>query len=62
MEKISDTASCWDESATFSVSSNFHISVQKDIALLEADFPLPAIQLEFSANIPWMLEKENTYR
>lgn len=61
-KKISDTTSCWDESATFSVSSNFHISVQKDIALLEADFPLPAIQLEFSANIPWVLEKENTYR
>lgn len=60
-KKINDRTSYWEENATFAVSLDFHISFQEDIALLEADFPLPVIQLEFSANIPWVLNKENTY-
>lgn len=29
--------------------------------MLEPDFPLPVVQLDFDADIPWMLEKKNSY-
>lgn len=54
--------SAWEEDATFCVSPDFYISFQEALSLLEEDFPLPVIQLDFSANIPWVLDKENTYR
>lgn len=60
--KYDDTSSHWDDKKTFAISENFHISFQKEVSSLEKDFPLPAIQLEFSANIPWVLNEENTYR
>lgn len=60
-KKTSDRQAYWNDEATFSVSPDFHISFQKDISLLEKDFPLPVVQLEFSANIPWVLRKKNPY-
>lgn len=60
-KKISDSQAYWNDEVTFSVSPDFHISFQKDIDLLETDFPLPVIQLDFTANIPWVLKKKNTY-
>lgn len=59
--KIDKNTAYWKKDSTFSVSQNFHISFQDNISLLEKDFPLPVIQLEISANIPWVLEKENPY-
>ena len=32
-----------------------------DCALMDPDFPRPAIQLEVTFNLPWVLEEENTY-
>ena len=32
-----------------------------DCALMDPDFPRPAIQLEVIFNLPWVLEEENTY-
>lgn len=61
MEKINDSTAYWDDGAAVSVSPNFRVSFQEDISLLETGFPLPVIQLEFSASIPWVLEKKNTY-
>lgn len=60
-KKIDENTSCWDNEAAFCVSPDFNVSFQKDVALLEKGFPMPAIQLEFSARIPWVLEKSNTY-
>lgn len=60
--KIDESVSCWDDEAAFCVTPDFHISLQEEIALLEKDFPLPALQLEFSARIPWVLGKNNPYR
>lgn len=51
----------FDEDDTFSVTSEFHISFEEDVDLLEKDFPTPVLQLEFLANIPWVLDKPNTY-
>ena len=59
---MNENTSYWDKEASFPVSSDFFISFQKDIALLEKGFPLPVIQLEFSARIPWVLEKRNPYQ
>lgn len=53
-----NTFYCWDNKAVFCVSPDFHVSFQKDVALLEKDFPLPVIQLDFFARIPWVLEKD----
>ena len=61
-KKTNENTSYWDKEASFPVSSDFFISFQKDIALLEKGFPLPVIQLEFSAKIPWVLEKRNPYQ
>ena len=60
-KKINDSTAYWDDGAAVSVSPNFRVSFQEDISLLETGFPLPVIQLEFSASIPWVLEKKNTY-
>lgn len=29
--------------------------------MLEPDFPLPVVQLDFDADIPWVLGKRNSY-
>ena len=29
--------------------------------MLEPDFPLPVVQLDFDADIPWVLKKRNSY-
>ncbi len=51
----------WDNDAAFSITPDFHVSFQTELALLEPDFPLPAVQLEFSASIPWVLHHCNPY-
>lgn len=59
---IDETVSCWEETQAFKVDDGFYVSFQKECSLLEEGFPTPALQLEISAkNIPWVLEKENTY-
>lgn len=60
-KKMNNKLCCWDDKAAFCISPGFHVSFQRDIALLEKDFPLPALQLEFTAKLPWVLEKSNTY-
>lgn len=58
---IDDRTAYWSNDEAYAIDPNFHISFQKDIVLLEPDFPLPVIQLDFSASIPWVLEKKNTF-
>lgn len=57
----SDSTACWDEKATYPLSPNFVISFSDRIDMLEPDFPLPVVQLDFDADIPWVLEKKNSY-
>lgn len=51
----------WDDEATYSLSSDFAVSFDDRIDMLEEDFPLPVIQLDFTADIPWVLEIRNEY-
>ena len=60
--KKDDDHAYWDSNSTIRTYPNFEISFNKEYDLLEKDFPLPVIQLDFSANIPWVLKKRNPYR
>lgn len=60
--KINKSFLHWDSKSGISISSDFCVSFQKDTALLEEEFPHPAIQLDFSAKIPWVLKKRNPYQ
>ncbi len=59
---VEKTKRFYEKAETFAISDDFHVSFQNEVAMLETDFPLPVIQLEFSVNMPWVLEKENSYR
>ena len=52
----------WEESRAFQIADDFSVSFQPECALLEKNFPLPALQLEISARIPWVLPGENPYQ
>ena len=56
-----DSTAYWDEKAIYPLSPNFVISFSDRIDMLEPDFPLPVVQLDFDADIPWVLEKKNSY-
>lgn len=60
-DSCAPAASDGEDDLTFPVSDDMHISFRESCDLLEKGFPLPVIQLEISANIPWVLEKENPY-
>lgn len=60
-QEISENTFYWNNDAAFCISPDFNIAFQEDIALLEQDFPLPVLQLEFLAKIPWVLKKDNPY-
>lgn len=47
--------------ATYPLSPNFGVSFSDRIDMPEPDFPLPVIQLDFDADIPWVLGKRNSY-
>ena len=49
------------EKTIFCLTSDFKVYFHEELALLETNFPLPAIQLEFLATIPWILKKDNPY-
>lgn len=51
----------WDNTKTFSVSNGFNVSFHTDAVCVEDDFPEPILQMEISANIPWVLDEENSY-
>ena len=51
----------FDEDKLFRITNDFGVSFQNDCDLLESDFPLPAIQLEISADMPWVLSERNDY-
>ena len=56
---ISDnpTESHWDNEKAYAITDDFRVSYQQECSLLDNNFPLPAIQLEILANIPWVLDK-----
>ena len=53
---------CIGQKDYFSISPDFEICFTDSVCLLEENFPAPVIQLEISANIPWVLQEENSYQ
>ena len=51
----------WEEENTYSITNDFRISFQEDCSLVDIDFPRPVIQLDLSADIPWVLDEVNDY-
>lgn len=43
------------------ISNDFKVGFDNECALLSKDFPMPSIQLEIFAHLPWMLEVENSW-
>jgi len=55
------TSFYFDEDKTHSITNDFRVSFQERCDLLKKEFPLPAIQLDISADIPWVLEEKNDF-
>ncbi len=55
-DKLSGRSPCW-----YALSPDFRVCFHDAPQLLEDAFPTPVLQLDFLANIPWVLEKENPY-
>ena len=51
----------WVDEKAYYITNYFMVSVKDDCDLLEDSFPLPAIQLELSVNMPWVLAEKNDY-
>ena len=58
---ISETHAYYDFDLAYHLNDNFCISFQEECHLVEEGFEAPMLQIEFEANIPWVLDKENTY-
>jgi len=50
-----------DETKAFFVTDNFKVFFQEECDLIDKHFPLPAIQLEIDANIPWVFSQKQDY-
>jgi len=51
----------WDAEKAFALTDSFAVSIREECFLLEDDFPIPALQIDISANIPWVLAEMNGY-
>ncbi len=60
-ESISETHSHYNPDMAYSMNDNFRISFQEECLMVEDQFDAPILQIEFEANIPWILDRENTY-
>lgn len=62
MDKRRKGLSHWDVSRNYSLTKNYDISVFDECgSLIEEDFPLPVLEIEIDADIPWVLNEENIY-
>lgn len=61
-EKDEENIAYWNGKRAFFVSPDFQVSFREDTALLEDDFPMPALQVDILANIPWVLHERNPYK
>ena len=57
----SPTTKIWDGERAYAITYDFRVSCHNDCALLDTNFPLPAVQIEIAANIPWILAEKNDY-
>ena len=58
---VADSSNSNHWGKTHTITNDFKVSFHNDCSLLESNFPLPAIQLEISASMPWVLAEQNDY-
>lgn len=51
----------WKDKMAYAVTDDFKVSFGNDCSLLDENFPLPAIQVDISADMPWVLDEQNDY-
>ena len=56
---VDEYTSRWDEGGAFAIIDTFHVSFREKCDLLEDEFPIPALQIDMFANIPWVLPEAN---
>jgi len=59
--KTSETHSYYNSDLAYHLDDSFCVSFQEECFFVEEQFEAPMLQIEFVANIPWVLNKENTY-
>ena len=57
---LSETHSYYHTDLTYPVDNHFHLSFQEECLMVEEQFEAPILQIEFVANIPWVLDKETS--
>ena len=60
-KKTGENSAFWDNNVAFAVTQDFRVSFENEVYLQKKEYPFPTIQLEFVANIPWVLDKKNAY-
>ena len=53
--------SYYNPDLAYHLDDNFFLSFQEECLMVEEQFEAPMLQIEFEANIPWVLNKENNY-
>lgn len=51
----------YDWAGAYEITKEFSVSFQEDCHLLEDGFPFPVLQMEFTANIPFVLDEKNSW-
>lgn len=60
-KEISEKARIFDDDAFIPLTKEYQVAFTKEVHLLEKGFPAPVIQMEISANIPFVLEEKCDY-
>lgn len=56
-QEAGNGVSQWKEEMCHRIDENYAVSFQEEAALVEKGFPMPVLQMEIAATIPWVLEE-----
>ena len=60
-DEINEKHCVLNEDVFLELGDNYRVAFTEDILLIEENFPMPVIQIEILANIPWVLSEECDY-
>ena len=59
--QVNQSHGYFDETKVFPITDDFKIFFHEDCQLLDSNFPLPAIQLEILADMPWVISEKHNH-
>lgn len=65
--RILNHVDCWEANGSmndtmYSITAGYAVGFTESVSLLEAGFPMPALQMEIGFHqVPWLLDTKNTY-